>query len=189
MPSDSPRTSLDSAAFAVELVLDPAPEDLETLRRWTSGPLVPDYLVVTAGFARFLFGGVPIAYRDGRYLPLRPDEPLPAGATDRLTDFVGGFAQRLADALIEVPSAGSTIARMIDSPAGLWLASDGDQATVAYRERASGPDLRRAEPRLAELRAACRSAIERFVASILALNPALAGQSDVARLRRSAERL
>jgi hypothetical protein len=176
-------------AFAIELVLDPAPEDRATLRDWSGGSFHPDYLVVTAGWIRLSFGGVPVAYRGGLFVRLRPGEPLPAGASDRLPEYVGGFAERLADGLAELGPGESCFVAMIEGPAGLRLAVAGARASIAWREGAGECDLLRAELALSELRLTCRGALERFLGSLIALNPALAGQPDVARLRRKIARL
>jgi hypothetical protein len=186
--SPSPSAGAGEQAFAIDVVLDPALEDREALRRWPLAQLQPDYLVATSGWVRLAFGGVPVAYRAGRYVALRPGERLPVGATDRLPDYVGGFAQRLAEALVALDSEGSRFVQMIDSPAGLALSVDGERAIVAYREGANAADLARADLSRCELRPILLGALQRFVGSLIALNPALERQPDVARLRETIRR-
>lgn len=163
--------------FAVRVRLDPAPEDRARLAAYPAADLWPDFAVVTAGLLAVDIGDRAVAYRAGRVVD------LPAGAGDPaawLPDYLGGFLPRLAAAVAGLPPGGQTEARLLDAPAGLGFARNGEVVTVTYQER--DRDLYRATLPLPAVRAAVAAALGAFLADLLAINPRLAEHPEVAAL-------
>lgn len=175
--------------FDLRLELDPPAEDLERLRYWPARSLVPDYIVATSGSTEIRFDGVPVVYRSGRFVRLAHDDNLPEGTTTLIGDYLAGFVQRLVDTLEEWADDAPRFVGFVGNPAGLHLRRAGDTATVGYRESEEEPDLYSVVASANEVAATIRGAAESYHQRLLALNPKLAYQRDVAILSVSLARL
>jgi len=166
------------------------------LQLYPAQPLWPDFVVLAAGSVALELAGRPICYRNGQLLPA---ETLTATAQDsldvpeaRIGDYVGLFLMRLLEATTElarVTGSDEQLACFGDNPACLALRRAGNRIRVAYRESPRGPDIAAAYPVERDLRATVAAAVDEYVAQLLALNPALAGQPDMMRLRAGQRQL
>lgn len=164
--------------FAVRVRLDPAPEDRARLAAYPAADLWPDFAVVTAGLLAVDIGDRAVAYRAGRVVD------LPAGAGDPaawLPDYLGGFLPRLAGAVRSLRADNPTEAHLLDAPAGLAFAQQGEIIVVTWLDR--GEPAHRAVLPLPALRAAVAATLATFLAELLAINPRLAAHPEVVALR------
>ena len=165
--------------FALRVRLDPAPEQRAQLAAYPDDDLRPDFAVVTSGAIAIDLGPHAVGYRHGRLTP------LPAGADNAaawLPDYLGGYLHRLASAVLQLRPGQPTTAHLLDAPAALAFAQRDETVTVSYLD--NGRAVYTVDAPRAVVRAAVAAALGDFLAALLALNPRLAAQEDVAALKR-----
>jgi hypothetical protein len=140
--------------------------------------------VVTGGAIAIDIGDVAVAYRNHVLTP------LPAGSDDEavwLPDYLGGYLERLARALLEVRPGRPTTAHLLDAPVALTFTQAGTRVVVRYWD--AGQPVYRAVVPLAEARVTAATAIGVFLAALEQVNPRLADHPEVVDLQRQRDAL
>ena len=174
------------ALFRIDLRLKPAPDDEHKLAGWPEKELLPDFIVVTSGLARFeLESRVVGTTAEGHQPTATTTDHLNSKQVNYwLPDYTGGFALNLANAALQVKKAGQTpvVAKFIDEPLELRLEKHGDhELKVSFVYNAE--TVATAPVPTALVIAEVGRTLQDFVVQILTHNPRLAAQPDVARLQ------
>lgn len=181
--------------FRIELRLKPDLNGDKILAGWPEKPLNPDFLVVSAGLARFELESKVVGVRDNDNAPT-------ATATDHLSskeinywlpDYTGGFALNLGDAAVAVKKGTkpSALARFIEEPLDLRFErvkpledAHGHTENLKISFRFNGDTVTETIVPESLAWAEIARTLQDFVVQFLTLNPKLNDQKDVAHLRK-----
>lgn len=165
--------------FHLRLRLDPGADHRAQLQAYPADALRPDFVVVTSGMIAIDLGPIAVAYRHGRRVA------LPAGSDDPaawLPDYLGGWLERLAQAVLAVRPGRPTAAHLLDAPAALTFTQAGRRLGVRFVD--DRVVVAHVTVPVREARATVASALDEFRAALLVLNPRLADHPDVQALAR-----